>query len=396
MTAALVSEWLTLALRWFHVVAAVAWVGASFYFTWVENALRRDGPQRAANIAGHLWSVHGGGVYYLEKYRAAPDAMPPRLHWFKWEAYATWLSGMGLMIVLYYAAAPARLLPPDSGMSTSAAVALGLSTLVFGYLIYAGLCRVLLERPALLAAVGLALATAALALLGEVFAARAAYMHLGAAVGGIMAGNVFFVIIPSQKRLVAALASGAETDAQDARRAGLRSLHNNYLALPVVFIMISGHHPAAANHEWNWLAFALLALAGGFARHFFNLKHRGVPGRKWLALAGACFVFAAAVSVPKKTEAAAGTDFARAREIIAAHCATCHSASPSDALFPAAPLGFVVDDAAQIRAQVSDIYQRTIVERSMPFNNRTGMTEAERAELAAWLESEMKKTEKSR
>lgn len=388
--AAFLSEWLGLALRWFHVVAGVAWVGASFYFTWVENALQRAGPQRAGNIAGHLWSVHGGGFYYLEKYRAAPDAIPPRLHWFKWEAYATWLSGMGLMILLYYAAAAARLLPPDSSLSPAAGTGLGLATVALGYAAYAALCRTLLERPLALAAVGLVLLSALLFLLSDVFAPRAAYMHLGAVIGTIMAGNVFFVIIPSQKRLVAAASGGREADAQDARRAGLRSLHNNYLALPVVFIMISGHHPAAANHDWNWLTFAALALAGGFARHFFNLKHRGALRPGWLGLAAASFALAAAFSIPERAETSDGTTFARAREIIALRCVSCHSQSPSDALFPAAPLGFVLDTDAQIRATAADIHRRTIADRSMPFNNRTGMTELERAELAAWLEAEMK------
>ena len=388
--AAFFSEWLGLALRWFHVVAAVAWVGAAIYFTWVENALRRGGRQRAENIAGHLWSVHGGGFYYLEKYRAAPDSIPPRLHWFKWEAYATWLSGMGLMILLYYARPSARLLPPDSPLSPAAAVAVGLSVVVLGYAAYAALCRALLEKPPLLGAAGLALSSALLFWLSDVFAPRAAYMHLGAVVGSVMAGNVFFVIIPSQKRLVAAMRSGAEVDAEDARRAGLRSLHNNYLALPIVFIMISGHHPAAANHEWNWLAFAALALAGGFARHFFNLKHRGLSRPRWLALAAACFVLAAAVSIPRGAEVSGETSFARAREIIALRCATCHSRSPSDPLFPAAPLGFVLDSDAQIRAGAAEIHRRTVADRSMPLNNRTGMTEKERAELAAWLAAEMK------
>ena len=390
--AAFFFEWLGLALRWFHVVAGVAWVGASFYFAWVENALRRGGGQRAENIAGHLWSVHGGGLYYLEKYRAAPDAMPPRLHWFKWEAYATWLSGMGLMVLLYYARASARLLPPDSPLSPAAGIIAGLSVVVLGYAAYAALCRLLLEKPLLLGAAGLALSSALLFWLDGVFTPRAAYMHLGAVIGAVMAGNVLFVIIPSQRRLVAAMKAGGEVGAEGARRAGLRSLHNNYLALPIVFIMISGHHPAAVNHEWNWLVFAALALAGGFVRHFLNLRHRGLPRPRWLALAAACFALAAGVSVPQRAEVSGETSFARAREIIALRCATCHSESPSDPLFPAAPLGFVLDSDAQIRAGAAEIHRRTIADRSMPFNNRTGMAEAERAELAAWLEAEMKKT----
>ena len=390
MTAAFLSEWLALALRWFHVIAGVAWVGASFYFTWVENALERGGQQRAENIAGHLWSVHGGGFYYLEKYRAAPDKIPPRLHWFKWEAYATWLSGMGLMILLYYAAPSARLLPPESPLSPAEGVAVGLATIVLGYAIYAALCRMLLAKPLALAAIGLVLLSGLLFVLSGVFAPRAAYIHLGAVIGAIMAGNVLFVIIPSQKRMVAAASEGGEADAQGARRAGLRSLHNNYLTLPVVFVMISGHHPAAANHDWNWLTFAALALAGGFARHFFNLKHRGTPRPRWLALAAVGFALAAGTSIPQKTEISGTAAFARAKEIIARRCVSCHSESPSDSLFPAAPLGFVLDTDAQIRATVADIHRRTIMDRSMPFNNRTGMTEEERAELAAWLQAEMK------
>lgn len=389
MTFAFLSEWLGLGLRWFHFVAGAAWVGASFYFVWVENALERDGPRRAENIAGHLWSIHGGGFYRLEKYRAAPDAIPPRLHWFKWEAYATWLSGMGLMILLYYAEASARLLPPDSALSPAEGVALGLATLVLGYLAYAALCRALLEKPIVLTAIGLVLSSALLFLLGDVFAPRAAFIHIGALLGGIMAGNVFFVIIPSQKRLVAAMSAGTPVDAEGARRAGLRSLHNNYLTLPVLFSMIGGHHPIATHHDWNWLVFAALALAGGFARHFFNLKHRRAMRPRWLVLAAASFALAAGVSVPRKTEVAGETTFARAREIIERHCVGCHSSSPSDPLFPAPPLGFVLDADAQIRASAADIYRRTIADRSMPFNNSTGMTEEERAELAAWLKTEI-------
>ena len=377
-------EWLQFAVRWLHVVAAIAWVGASFYFIWVENALSRSGRQRLPNLAGHLWSVHGGGFYYLEKYQGAPDELPATLHWFKWDAYVAWLSGAALLILIYYINAGAWL--AAAGADPNTAIAVSVALLLGGWLGYDGLCRTpLLSRPLWFAVLALLVGGALLHVVDDVLSPRAAFLHVGAMMGTVMAGNVFFIIIPSQKALVAAFAAGRPPDTALGRRAALRSLHNNYLALPAIFLMISAHYPLLYQHPRAPYIFIALSLAGGFIRHFINRRHRGMTQWFWLPAAFVAFVAAAFLSLPNYGGVSGGeVTTAELRPLIKRHCAGCHSATPTDTIFRIAPLGLKLDTEAEIIAAADAIYQRSVIDRSMPFNNQTGMTEKEREQIAAW------------
>jgi uncharacterized membrane protein len=240
-----VIEWSNLLVRWIHFIVGVAWIGASFYFVWLENHLERNKPGLKEGIAGDLWAIHGGGFYYLNKFEVAPKKLPQTLHWFKWEAYATWLSGIVLMTIVYYVNAEVYMVDPDVAVITSwTAIGIGVGSMVGGWIVYDLLCRTpLLKKPAVMLAVMFAFLTGLAWLLQQFLAPRAAYIHVGAVIGTMMAGNVLMVIIPGQKRLVAAAEKGEEPDAWHGIYAGLRSRHNNYFTLPVLFIMISNHFP---------------------------------------------------------------------------------------------------------------------------------------------------------
>ena len=377
-------EWLQLAARWLHVVAAIAWVGASFYFIWVENALSRGGRQRTDDLAGHLWSVHGGGFYYLEKYKGAPAELPPKLHWFKWEAYTTWLSGVALLALVYYFNAATWLAAP--GASSAAAIVVSVALLFGGWLAYDLLCRTpLLGRPRLFAALGLAAGWGLIYWLDAMLSPRAIFLHLGAMMGTAMAGNVLCVIIPSQKRLVAAAKSNIAPDLRLGRRAALRSLHNNYLALPAVILMLTAHYPLVYQHPQSGLLFVALSAAGGFVRHFVNVKNRGTMEWRWLAVAAAAMTAAILLSAPPPTVGGGEKiETADIRPLMARHCVGCHAASPSDPVFRSPPVGLILETEEQINAAAEAVYRRVVVDRSMPLNNATGMTEKERQAVADW------------
>ena len=263
-----VTEWLNLAIRWVHMIVGIAWIGASFYFVWLENNLDRRNPKEG--LSGDLWAIHGGGIYHLEKYKLAPPQMPETLHWFKWEAYTTWLSGIALLMVVYYLNAELYLVAPGSEMGAATAVAIGVASLVFGWLIYHALCESPLgQKPGLLGAILFALIIAAAYALAQIFSGRGAFIHIGAIIGTIMVGNVFFVIMPGQRSLVGALKAGTEPDPTQPAKALLRSRHNNYFTLPILFIMISNHFPSTYGSEYNWAILAALAVLSVMVRHFF-------------------------------------------------------------------------------------------------------------------------------
>lgn len=383
-----------LLLRWFHIIAAIAWVGASFYFIWLENALNRGDKQRTDNIAGHLWAVHGGGFYYVEKHKTAPLPLPAPLHWFKWEAYATWLSGMALMIFVYYANAPTMMLADNADIGTLTAAAISVALFAAGYGIYAALCRTaLIDKPLILAFVGLTIIAISAELLYAVFSARAVFLHIGALIGTIMAANVLMIIIPAQRRLVAAAEKGDASPPEviaAGQYAARRSLHNNYLALPVVLLMIAGHAPVLYDNRAATLVLLLMILGMFAARHFFNSKNRGNKQWKWLTLAAG--LMAAAMAAAALSSASLTTkgdaDFSAAREVINNHCIQCHSASPTFTGIAVAPAGFVLDTEAQIIAAKALILSRAVLSNSMPPGNITKMTEAERATLASWATAE--------
>ena len=387
-----VHEWLNLAIRWIHVIVGIAWIGASFYFNWLENRLDRLGA-RGAGIAGELWAVHGGGFYHLQKYEVAPPRLPETLHWFKWEAYTTWISGMALLAVVYYFNARAFVVDPAKmELPPAAAVAIGLGAIAVAWLVYDGLCRSpLKQRPVLLsAAVAVFLAALAWAL-DMVLSSRAAYMHVGAAIGTIMVANVFFVIIPGQRELVAALGAGREPDPVPGRNALVRSRHNNYLTLPVLFIMISGHFPSTYGHRHGWLVLVALSLIGVAVRHYFNIRHAS-PRAVWILPVS----FAALVTVMVYT---APTPMSRTTTVVAPdadiavilrqRCTSCHAPSPTQPGFASPPAGLALDDMDAVIANAERIYLTTVATSTMPLGNLTGMTETERAVLGMWLESKI-------
>jgi len=387
-------EWLNLAVRWAHVITGVAWIGTSFYFNWLNSRIAPPPPERAEpGVAGELWSVHGGGFYRVEKYSVAPERLPETLHWFKWEAYATWLSGLALLVLVYYLGAAAYLVDPQvARLGTGQAIAVGLGSLAGAWLVYDALCRSSLQKaPLALAAVLFALTTALAWGLAQLLAPRAAYIHAGAALGTIMAANVFRVIIPSQRDMVAAMAQGRAPDAALGTQAALRSLHNNYFTLPVLFTMVSSHYPATYGHHWNWLVLAGLALVGVATRHWFNLRNQGRPNPWLLPGAAAGLVALAFVTAPRDNGAAAvpqaagDVSFADVRVIVARRCAPCHSSAPTVPGLTAAPQGVAFDTPDEIRARAERILAVAVETHTMPLGNVTAITEEERAILARWI-----------
>ncbi|OLD01323.1 MAG: hypothetical protein AUI99_07515 [Gemmatimonadetes bacterium 13_1_40CM_3_69_22] len=390
------SQWLNLALRWGHVITGVAWIGTSFYFNWLNGRLAPPPAERAEpGVAGELWSVHGGGFYRVVKYTVAPAALPSTLHWFKWEAYATWLSGFVLLVLIYYLDAAAYLVDTQvSTLSPRAAIAVGVGALVGSWLVYDALCRSRLgQAPLALAGVLFVLGVALAWGLTQLFAPRAAYLHVGAAIGTIMAANVLMVIIPAQQEMVAALAQGRLPDATRGRQAALRSLHNNYFTLPVLFIMVSSHYPATYGHRLNWLILAGLAVVGVATRHWFNLRNQGRHNMWLLPGAAVALVALALITAPHGDGAPSGpagkpaVSFADVRVIVARRCAPCHSAAPTVAGLATAPLGIALDTPEEIRARAERILAVAVVTHTMPLGNVTAMTDQERALLGNWIRS---------
>ncbi len=386
---AYIVDWLNLLARWAHFVVGIAWIGSSFYFIWLDNHLAAPKAREDAEkgIGGELWAVHGGGFYHAQKYRVAPPALPETLHWFKWEAYSTWLTGMFLLAVIYWYGAEIYLVD-EAVMSLSPKEAIGISLLAIGggWLVYDVLCRSPLGRnePAL---AGVLLVHIVLLAWGlcEVFSGRGAYIHFGATLGTIMVANVFFVIIPGQRKMVAAAERGEPPDPVPGLRAKQRSVHNTYFTLPVLFVMISNHFALTYNHAWNWLILVAFTVAGALIRVWFVARHKGRASPLPLAVA-ILILLAVAFALAPRTRAAATepVTLADIQPIIERRCTTCHSAQPTFAAFPAAPGGVVLDTAGQIESQALRIHQQTVVLGVMPIGNLTQMTEDERALIDAW------------
>lgn len=383
------SEWLNLALRWLHLTAGIAWIGSSFYFVWLDNHLKQPA---AGEATGELWSVHGGGFYHNQKYQVAPAQMPADLHWFKWEAYFTWLSGFSLLVLIYHVGAASFLIDPArAAMSPAQGIAISLAALGLGWFVYDGLCRSPLgAHNRLLGAVWCAGLVWAAALLDSLFSARAAYLHVGAIIGTAMVGNVFFVIIPNQRKVVADLIAGRSPDPALGAAAKQRSLHNNYMTLPVLFIMISNHYPMTYGAERPWLVLALLGLTGVAIRHVFNLRGRGRPAGATIALAVVLAVASVTYVTWEKGRSASSAPggavtFAEIQPLLATHCTGCHSRHPANPAFTAPPLGLVLDDYARVRAAAPRIKALAVDTETMPMGNPTHMTRAERDRLGSWI-----------
>jgi uncharacterized membrane protein len=391
---AYVLDWLNLLARWLHFVAGISWIGASFYFVWLDNHLKP--PVKAADaadgVSGEIWAVHGGGFYHNQKFLTGPKNEPlsRELHWFKWEAYATWLSGMALLAIVYWAGAGTYLIDKNVlDLSSLAAIGISIASLVVGWLVYDALCKLLGERPVLLGATVYALLVAAAWGLFHVFGARAAFMHVGAIVGTIMVANVLFVIIPGQKKMVDAIRAGREPDPLPGRLGKMRSVHNTYFTLPVLFIMISGHYPMTYDGAYGWLVLALISAAAVLVRHFFILSHKG---RIAIALPSIAIVLLIAVAIAlapreRSTAAPALVTFAQVQPIVAQRCAVCHAAKPTQPGFGAAPLGVFLDTPQNIQSNAQRINQQAVVTQGMPIGNVTNMTPAERKLLGDWIAS---------
>ena len=373
-------------LRMLHVVAGIAWIGASFYFVRLDLALRppRRAEDAAEGVAGEFWGVHGGGLYHSQKYRLAPAEMPEPLHWFKWEAYTTWLSGFALMIVLYYFDADFRLVDADvADLEAWQAIALSVGGIVLAWLAYDVLCRTVGQRSqAALAVIGTGLVALAAWGASELFTPRAAYLQVGVMLGTVMTANVFFVIIPAHRKLVAAMEEKREPDAAPLLEAKNRSVHNNYLTLPVLFTMLAGHFAFVFGADEAWLVFVAIAVLTALIRVFFNRWHAG-RREWWIPAAAALAVVGLALYLqPDEVDADAGAPVTidQIHPIIAERCATCHSGIT-------APLGIKLSTREEILGRVDDIERQAVLTRAMPPGNATGMTDAERELLAAWIAS---------
>jgi len=389
---AYIVEWLNLLARWVHFITGVAWIGASFYFIWLDNHL--EAPRQAGDdekgVGGELWSVHGGGFYHSQKYRVAPQVLPETLHWFKWEAYSTWLSGMFLLILVYWYGAQVYLIDPTvAELSPVVAVSIAAAAIVGSWVIYDLLCKTRLGNNDRLFGIVLLVLVSLLAWgLCELFSGRGAYIHFGVVLGTIMVANVFFVIIPGQRRMVEAAERGETPDPRDGINAKLRSVHNTYFTLPVLFVMTSNHYAMTYNHEYNWAILIAIALAGAMIRIYFVARHKGKASLLPIIIAIVLLAGVAALVAPRATAASGdAVVFEDVRNVVQHRCTTCHSDAPTHPAFPAAPAGVVLDTDAQIVAEALRIHQQTVITRVMPIGNLTGISEAERDLIDRWYQA---------
>ena len=420
-------EWLSLIGRWAHLITGIAWIGASFYFVWLDNHLERpaDAAARERGVGGELWAVHGGGYYHAQKYANGPPAMPATLHWFKWEAYTTLITGLFLLALIYWYQAELYLIDPNvMALRKPVAIALGAATLVGGWLGYDALCRSRLGGNERAMAATLLVALTAIAWgLCQLFSGRGAYMHFGAMLGTIMVANVYFVIMPGQRAMVAATEAGREPDPAHGIRAKQRSVHNTYFTLPVLFTMISNHYAMTWGHEYNWLILIALCLAGALIRVHFVQRHFGRPSPVPAGVAALLLVGVVAAIAPRaapvdgslasagsvaeggavenvadvaSSDAATATEaeaeatdlgdvtLAEAHAVVEARCTGCHARVPARAGFAAPPKGIVLETPEQTLERATAVHRQTVVTRAMPIGNVTGITDEERALLDRW------------
>ena len=381
-------DWLSLSLKLLHVIAGIAWIGASFYFNWLENKLNRI--NNRDEIAGHLWAVHGGGFYYLEKYKKYPQTLPEPLHWFKWEAYFTWISGFLLLSVIYYFNATTYLLASDSSISPSNGILASVVGLLLFWIIYDLLCKSKVVHKSLIF-IGIIFVIISISayFYSTIFNPRAVYMQIGAMIGTVMVANVFFVIIPVQKKLVAACEDSTEVSKELGLMGYTRSRHNNYFTLPVLFMMISGHYPMIYSGDYGWVV--LIAVVGILVmiRHYFNLRGVGQAKNSLIAII-AISVFAliyALAPSQAKVQSQEVVSIAEAQVIIEKHCVSCHAAEPSNKAFAIAPKGIMLDTKEKINTHKDQIYRQAVLSKAMPIVNSTNMTDQERKQLGVWIEA---------
>ena len=389
---AYIVDWLNILGRWVHFITGIAWIGSSFYFVWLDNHLQapKDSGDEQKGVGGEIWSVHGGGFYHAQKYVVAPKVLPETLHWFKWEAYTTWMSGMFLLALVYWYGAEVYLID-RSVADLSPVMATGIAVLILGgaWIVYDLLCKSPLgKNEAALGAVLFALTIVLAWGLCQLYSGRGAYIHFGAALGTIMVANVCFVIIPGQRRMVDAAGKGVSPDPADGIKAKQRSVHNTYFTLPVLFVMTSNHYAITFNHEYNWLILVAMSLAGALIRVYFVARHKGRASPLPI-IAAAMILLAVAAAIAPRSRAATteSVTLAMIRPVIQSRCTSCHSDRPTHIAFPAAPAGVVLDTDAQIIAEAQRIHLQTVTMKAMPIGNLTEMSDEERALIDGWYRS---------
>jgi len=402
---AYILDWLNLLLRWLHVITAIAWIGSSFYFVWLDNSLvaPTDPELKEKGVGGELWAVHGGGFYNPQKYLLAPKVLPEHLHWFYWESYSTWLSGFALFSLLYLFNANVFLVDRNVfDMSASMAGGAAIAFLIFNWLIYDAICSTIGDRPGadrlVNLLVGLQVVVSVWAAC-HLFSGRAAFLISGASLATIMSANVLVWIIPGQRKMVASMRAGQAPDPIHGKRGKQRSVHNTYFTLPVLFAMLSNHYSMTYNAPHNWVVLLVIMAAGALIRQFFVLRHKGVynwwyPGIAvglllgvivWMSpLMQARPVVAAASSVSSSSSSEGGA-FAQVQQVIQARCIQCHAAQPT--LMPVPGKGVLLDSPEHISQHAQQIYQQAVVQKAMPLGNMTHITEEERAVIGKWFEA---------
>lgn len=390
----MVLDWVAMVVRWTHVIAGIAWIGSSFYFIALDASLKPD-KRLDRRVSGEAWQVHGGGFYQIQKYTVAPEFLPPHLTWFKWEAYATWIFGFILLVLVYYLHPDLYLIDTSvANITPYDAVPIAVFSLVAGWFVYDALCRSWIgQETGRLALTGFVLLVLIAFGYTHVFSGRGAFIQVGALVGSIMVANVLFIIIPNQRKTIDALLAGREPDPAWGYQAKQRSIHNNYLTLPVVFTMLSNHYSFTFETRWNWLVLACIFVASFLVRHWFNTMHTGKKPEPWLWPAAAVPIVAAmlltlfgqsAPSMPPGAAALPAT-FAEVQEIVQKRCHVCHSAHPTYPGFSQAPKGVMFDTPAEIATLSQQIYAQAVKTHTMPLNNITRITEAERGALGTWI-----------
>ena len=385
-------DWLDLIVRWIHIIVGIAWIGTSFYFNWLDSRLDRD--INDENIDGELWSVHSGGFYHINKLKGPPNKFPKELHWFKWEAYSTWISGFVLLIIVYYLNAEGIMIDKNiNDINVFTAIIISLSFLFGSWVIYDFLCKSnLINNSFIFSIVCLIITTLGAYFLTRIYGSRAAYIHVGACLGTIMAANVFRIIIPSQKNMVDAALSNKKPDLQKGIAAKNRSIHNNYITLPVLFIMISAHFPFTYGHKYNWLILAIISVIGASVRHYFNLRNKKKYNVWILPTAAAGMIcLMLYVSLPKinnnlEENTFEEVNFNEVANIIKYRCGVCHASNPTYEGFEEPPLGIIFDTSEDILKNIKGIKDQVIDSDIMPPGNITGITEAERNILRVWIE----------
>jgi len=388
---AYIVEWLHLGLRWLHVITAITWVGSSFYFNRIDRSFRPPVPP-VERVSGQLWSIHGGAIYNYSRYPIGPGYVPERLKWSKWESLSTWLSGACLLAVVYWWSASINLVSGrPGGLNPASAVFASIATIIAGWVIYDMLCRVIASDKVLSIVIALFISGSVWAFT-YIFSGKAAYLHAGIVMATIMAGNVWFVILPGQKRMLKAMRDGSIDKFDVGADAKRRNYHNNYLTLPVVFAMISAHFPMTYGSPYGWIGFILISAAGVAVRHFFNTMHAGNSQPCWIGVGAALALAAMVLLAPPGLLAGGGdtvkptaVDVGRVSSVIATRCAVCHAQKPAMEGFEEPPKGLVLDTIEKAAQHAQQIRQMAVTTSVMPPANMTGMTDDERRLLAAWI-----------